>query len=193
MTSKIEETLAALRAYQPPPGWDGHLLLLPEVCVRQICDHIQQYRLGSCLELGTGFGATSCAIAAALQEQGFGTLTTVDIYEHQPVNLRALLEHMPVDPDRIEIITDPLGYNWVMADLLQESRSKPRFDLIFLDGAHEWKIDAFQVRMVFDLLVTGHPEYGHAHEFPVGRMGWARQLRKAGSVMGVVDRLRKMA
>jgi predicted O-methyltransferase YrrM len=115
----VEATLDQLRAFPIPAGWDGELFLLPDVCIRILCDHIRRYKIRSVLELGTGFGTTSCVIAACLEELGGGKLITVDRHLHQPINVAKLMDHCGIDRDAVEVVVQPSGYNWVLADALE--------------------------------------------------------------------------
>ncbi len=154
----IDTVLERLHAYQPPENWGGHIFLLPEQVMRDIYQLILDQGLTQCLELGTGFGATSCAICAALEERGEGQLTTVDKYFHQPVNVQVLMEHVGLDLKHLNIVADELGYNWYMSDLLktqQEENTTPIFDFCLLDGAHEWEPDALAFTLVNPLLKPG--------------------------------------
>ena len=54
-----------------------------------IYECIVSNRLRTCLELGSGFGATSCVMGAAAAETG-GRVVTIDISLHQPVNALSL-------------------------------------------------------------------------------------------------------
>ena len=54
------------------------IVLLAEDTLREIYECIVATRAKDCLELGTGFGATACVMAAAIDEFGGGTVTTVD-------------------------------------------------------------------------------------------------------------------
>ena len=61
-----EKIFNALKSYVPPEGWGGHLFLLPEQAMKDIHSFIVENRLHNCIELGTGFGATTCMIADAM-------------------------------------------------------------------------------------------------------------------------------
>jgi predicted O-methyltransferase YrrM len=47
-------------------------------------------RARDCLELGTGFGATACVMAAAVAEIGGGTVSSVDHITRESINWRRL-------------------------------------------------------------------------------------------------------
>ena len=92
-------------------------------------------------------------MAAAVAERGFGRVTTVDMYAHQPINVTVLAKHAGLS-DYLDVVVEPLGYNWYLADLLAAS-DPPSFDLCLLDGAHEWEPDALAVFLVTSLLQPG--------------------------------------
>ena len=155
----IDLVLERIHSYQPPEGWGGHIFLLPEPVMRDIYQLVLDEKLTQCLELGTGFGATSCAICAALDEMGEGQLTTIDKYFHQPVNVQVLMQHIGLDLKYLNIVADELGYNWHMAELLKQQLENPKtvslFDFCLLDGAHEWEPDALAFYLVNPLLKPG--------------------------------------
>ncbi len=220
----LDSTLSALKNYTPPEGWGGHIFLLPEQAMRDIYQFILDHKIENCIELGTGFGATSCVMVAALEQQQAGQLLTIDKYIHDPVNVNVLREHAGLKPDRLQAVGDPLGYNWYLADLVAKQTvdgvCQPLFDFCLLDGAHEWEpdalafnlvaklmkpgswvaiddldfclrmipnwqeshgnhtdkeLDAFQMKMVYDLVVTQHPDFTDFHISHEGRIGWARK------------------
>lgn len=218
---KFQTVLDRLQRFPIPEGWKGNLFLLPDEHMAAIYDCIVKNQLRSCLELGTGFGATTCVIAAALEESGGGRITTIDLFVHEPVNVKILHRHCGLDQP-IQATGDPLGYNWVMADMISAqnaaSADAPRFDFCLLDGAHQWEpdalaftlatelldpgaflvlddlnfnlrmvpnckevfgnltdreLDAFQMQMVWSLLVARSPQYSGFRITEDGRMGWA--------------------
>jgi predicted O-methyltransferase YrrM len=149
--------LQRLQDYKVIGGWPASIFLLPEGAMRDIYQCIVQNRLTACLELGSGHGATSCVIGAAVQETG-GRAVTIDMRLHQPANAQSLKQHVGLGPE-LEVIIDPLGYNWWLADLLRQQDAgdayQPLFDFIFLDGAHEWQPDALAVYLAVQLLKPG--------------------------------------
>lgn len=238
----FDAIIERLRSFEVPEGWNGDLFLLPPECMRSMYDLIIQYKLTSCLELGTGFGATACIITSALERIGQGKLITVDRVLHNPVNVNVLLDHASINRDHIEVVVDELGYNWYLADVLsQQIKSNSGldteiFDLCFIDGAHEWETDAlayflslkllkpggwmvlddldfrlrtldqrpeykdksqreldtYQVRMIFDLLLVNHTDFGQILVYPDQRMVWARKLRSIHSPLGWIDRIKRL-
>ena len=165
----LDSLVAPLRHFEVPEAWDAQLLLIPEVCLQLLLDHIQRYDIREVLELGTGFGATSCTIASYFKAQGAGRITTVDRHLHQPVNVEVLRDYLGLDGRYLNSVVEPLGYNWFLADLLGADSSEfwkdqmqdptngsgPKFDLVFLDGAHEWEPDALAFELATRLLKPG--------------------------------------
>src|SRR6266508_6062232 len=74
---KYDAVMAALRSYVAVGGQPANIFLLTEGGVREIYNCIVSNSLRSCLELGSGFGATSCVMGAAVAETG-GKVITVD-------------------------------------------------------------------------------------------------------------------
>lgn len=153
---KLGVAMEALRQFQPPRGWAGDVFLLPPSAIEELYDAVIARRLHRCLELGTGFGATACVIAAAIDELGSGEVVTVDKVFHRPVNVRTLLEHLGLCADLVRTVTEPLGYNWWLASYLAKGPQKGLpFDLCFLDGAHEFETDALAFALARNVLRRG--------------------------------------
>ena len=68
------------------------IVLLAEDTLREIYACILATSAKDCLELGTGFGATACVMAAAIDEIGGGTVTTIDHMDRQPVGVTQLAQ-----------------------------------------------------------------------------------------------------
>lgn len=154
---KYDAVMAALRSYVVDGDKPASIFLLPEGGMREIYDCIVSNRLRACLELGSGFGATSCVMGAAAAETG-GEVVTIDLALHWPVNASTLKGHVGLG-NELEVVADPLGYNWYLADLIAKQTvngvCQPLFDFCFLDGAHEWQPDALAVFLAVKLLKPG--------------------------------------
>jgi len=154
-----ETVFNALKNYVPPEGWGGHLFLLPEQAMKDIHSFIVENRLHNCIELGTGFGATTCMIADAVRELEQGQVITIDKWLHQPVNVKVLMAHVGLPENSVEAIADELGYNWYLAEVIaaqtKEDQCTPLFDFCLLDGAHEWAPDALAFFLIAKLLKPG--------------------------------------
>ena len=130
------------------------LFLLQDSTMRAIYDCVIASKATRCIELGTGYGSTTCVIAAALDELGGGSVTTVDMIGRQPIGVHDLAAHTGLQ-HRIEIVTDSAGYNWYLAGKIDPTKPEPLYDFCFLDGAHEFEPDALAVTLVKRLLVPG--------------------------------------
>ncbi len=154
---KFDKVYESLSTYRTAKG-DAVLFLLARETMQAIYDCVLQTGARDCLELGTGYGATTCVIAAALDELGRGQVTTMDIIVHEPISLRMLAEHTGLSR-YIELVCDPVGYNWCLGDIIAARTSNdicaPCYDFCFLDGAHEWGVDALAVFLVAKLLRPG--------------------------------------
>jgi len=156
---KYHQILDLLQSYTPPEGWAGNLFLLPLEAMHDIYEFIIEKKPHTCIELGTGFGATACMMAAAMEEIGGGQIITVDMYLHQPVNVKVLIQHTRLSEEYLKIVVDLLGYTWYLADLIRQQSHRggcdPLFDFCLLDGAHEWNPDALAFFLIAKLLKPG--------------------------------------
>lgn len=154
---KFERVLDSLKNYPVPEGFLSSPFLLPENVISDVYKFIVDNKLRSCIELGSGFGATSCVMGAATEEIN-GKVLTVDMYLHQPVNVEVLKKHTGIG-DSLEFAVDKLGYNWYLADLIAKQTKngicEPLFDFCLLDGAHEWSPDALAFFLVAKLIKPG--------------------------------------
>ena len=146
-------TLDQLRSVPLPADWADNLFLLPETDMRDLHSHVLSNRAVSCLELGTGYGTTTCMLAAALDELGAGNVLTIDMVTREHVSVDVLVSHLGLGTF-VTSVVHPLGYNWYLADLL-DSDTAPSFDLCLLDGAHEWETDGLAFHLAARLLRPG--------------------------------------
>jgi predicted O-methyltransferase YrrM len=120
---------------------------ITQFIAEQRCEHI--------LELGFNYGVSTCYMAAALAEQGRGRITTIDLVRarnNQP-NVEQLLERVG-ERERVTVHYEPTSYNWRLMKFL-EAEPQPRFDLCYLDGAHNWFVDGLAFLLVDRLLAPG--------------------------------------
>jgi predicted O-methyltransferase YrrM len=145
----FDAVLGRIKEYPVPEGWPGHLFLLPEAVMRDLYDSVIAGKRVACLELGTGFGATSCVLAAAMQETG-GKVVTIDMFRHRPVGADLVAEFVGVEK-HLDVVAEALGYNWWLADRIKERSASgtcsPMFDFCLLDGAHEFEPDALAITL----------------------------------------------
>lgn len=151
---KYDQAIQRLKEFPIPSGWAGSLFLLPESAIADIYTCAISERRIACLELGTGFGATSCILAAAMEETG-GHVTTVDMVLHRPIGADLVAQQLGLSA-RLDVVVEPLGYNWWLADRIRERLGpkgcEPIFDFCLLDGAHEFQPDALAFTLASKLL-----------------------------------------
>jgi predicted O-methyltransferase YrrM len=127
---------------------------------RRVYDHIIESRPERALELGTAHGVSAAYIAAALEENGAGMLTTVDhggaAYDPGPEEVlrRAGLA------DRVTIVRQYSSYNWFLKREIEAASDaagncEPRYDFCYLDGSKNWNIDGLAVVLIEKLLRPG--------------------------------------
>jgi predicted O-methyltransferase YrrM len=127
---------------------------------RIVYDHVRATRPEQVLELGTAHGVGAAYLAAGLEDNGHGRLTTVDFagasYDPAPeaVLARAGLAR------RVEIVREHSSYTWWLKERVQERSDAdgnvaPLYDFVYLDGAKNWTIDGLAVVLVEKLLRPG--------------------------------------
>ncbi len=100
---------------------------------------LERKKMVEILEIGVGIGATSKAIYETLSREDYLFLAD---YEEKVITLKAELERLPHDGP--EVITWGNShklldsYAWAFAEEICKGR---KFDLIFLDGAHNFVFD----------------------------------------------------
>lgn len=124
---------------------------------RRVYDHIRATSPDQVLELGTAHGVSAAYMAAALEANGRGYLTTVDhrgaSFEPTPQQVleRAGLSH------RVTIVREHSSYNWFLKQRIQAASDEhgncePIYDFAYLDGAHNFTVDGLAVVLVEKLL-----------------------------------------
>jgi predicted O-methyltransferase YrrM len=127
---------------------------------RIVYEHVRSQRPVDVLELGTAHGVGAAYLAAGLEDNGSGRLTSVDfaaaVYKPAPeeVLARAGLAH------RVELVREFSSYTWWLKEQVQarsdaHGNCEPRFDFVYLDGSKNWTIDGLAVVLVEKLLRPG--------------------------------------
>jgi predicted O-methyltransferase YrrM len=127
---------------------------------RRVYDHIVTSKPEQALELGTAHGVSAAYIAAALEANGGGHLTTVDhagaSFDPSPqeVLTRAGLEH------RVTIVHEHSSYNWFLKEQVEAASDSagnctPRYGFCYLDGSKNLNIDGLAVVLIEKLLRPG--------------------------------------
>jgi predicted O-methyltransferase YrrM len=119
---------------------------------KQITDFILENGVTDILELGFRHGVSTAYMAAAMARAGKGRIVTVDLASarQNTPNIEELLTRVG-ERDRVEIFYEPTSYTWRMMRMLQQDPT-PRFDLCYLDGAHDWFVDGFAFFLIDRLL-----------------------------------------
>jgi len=126
---------------------------------RIIYDHVHNERPASILELGTANGVSAAYMAAALDEISAGQILSVDIdrasYKPGPAEL---FKGLPGLDAYVEFLRVPdSSYDWFLRGLVAQQSDDagnctPLYDLVFIDGAHEFTIDGLAAVLSMKLL-----------------------------------------
>jgi len=119
-----------------------------------IGDLIRKNNVKNVLELGFCHGVSSCYIACALQDTK-GKLTTIDLKrsKNNNPNIETLSKELGLNK-LMDIYYEPTSYNWRLMRFL-EKKPAPKFDLCYIDGAHNWFTDGFAFFLVDMMLEEG--------------------------------------
>lgn len=119
-------------------------------------DFVRDSGIVDVLELGFAHGGSTAIIAAALQENDRGSVTTLDrrdALQREP-NIHAVLGYLGLE-EFVHPIVAERSYTWELKKLLEANNdvgSRPSFDFCFVDGAHTWDVDGFAFFLVDKLL-----------------------------------------
>ena len=124
---------------------------------RRVYDHVRRTQPEHALELGTAHGVAAAFLAAALDANDFGELTTVDhggaAYDPEPgqVLARAGLT------DRVKLVHGNSSYNWFLKEQIQqasdaEGRCEARYEFVHLLGCNDFSVDGLAVILIEKLL-----------------------------------------
>jgi predicted O-methyltransferase YrrM len=127
---------------------------------RRVYEHLRSTGAREVLELGTAHGVSAAYMAAALEANGHGHLTTVDhsgaAFDPPPEEVleRAGLAH------RVSIVREHSSYNWFLKAQLEAASDPagnvtPVYDFCYLDGAKNFNVDGLAVVLVEKLLRPG--------------------------------------
>lgn len=122
---------------------------------KALYDHVIRHKLHRCMEMGFAHGVGSVWIAAALQEIGGGKLISVDnasAHKRTPSAQELLAKAGLLD--LVELHYDESSYNWHIHNHW-DAYHEDKFDMIFLDGAHRWDLDALAFFLGDRILKTG--------------------------------------
>lgn len=112
------------------------------------------------LELGFAHGVSSCYMAAALQENGEGHITTIDsvVAKTRVPDIVSVLEKAGLS-SFVTAVYAERSYTWELMKLLEENTingvTTPIYDFLFIDGGHTWDSDGFSFLLADRLLRPG--------------------------------------
>jgi len=128
---------------------------------RVLYDHIRRNTPETLLELGTARGGSAIFMAAALEANGAGHLTSVDStrWRWRNPTPQEVLDSCGLS-HRITLDKSYSTYTWFLKTELEkclgEDRSvRPKYDFIFLDGAKNWSTDGLTVLLAEKILRPG--------------------------------------
>jgi predicted O-methyltransferase YrrM len=141
----------------------AHLAGIPYLepaAARRLYDFILATGPRDCLELGFAHGASSCYIAAALDETGRGRLTTVDLESTARLepSIETLLDRTGLAPV-VSVRREVHSYTWFLKKEIErqtvDGRCEPCYDFCYIDGCKNWTVDGFAFFLVDKLLRPG--------------------------------------
>lgn len=115
------------------------------------------YQVHKVLELGFSQGASTCYMAAILDEQWGDNyvVTTIDreLVKDRKPNIETNLKSLSLNKN-VEIFYEKRSYIWRLYKFLEE---KPRrqYDFCYIDGEHVWDTDGFAFFLIDKLLKPG--------------------------------------
>jgi predicted O-methyltransferase YrrM len=124
---------------------------------RRLYDHVRRTQPERVLELGTGPGMTAAYLAAALDCNDFGRLTTVG---HEGVTRERDPEQLLVRiglAARVEVVHARSSYNWFLKELVQQASNidgscEPCYDFVHLRGPQDFSTEGLAVILIERLL-----------------------------------------
>jgi predicted O-methyltransferase YrrM len=133
---------------------------ISELNGRYLYDLIIECRPNRILELGIGHGTGTCYMAAALDELGQGSITSVDLpvsAGFQP-NVETMLSWIGLE-HLVTVHRMKSGYTWFLHDEIAANTTndacRPTYDLCIIDGPKNWTTDGAAFFMVDKLLNPG--------------------------------------
>jgi predicted O-methyltransferase YrrM len=174
---------------------------------RVLYDHIRRHRPENLLELGTARGGSALFMAAALEANGCGHLTSVDSsrWNWRNPTPREVIGRSGLAP-WISLDKRFSTYTWFLKTELESHRDgsgavAPEYDFVFLDGAKYWSTDGLAVVLIEKLLRPGgwlllddlgwtyekHTSQGRHYEIEVAKL--SEQERAQPHLRAVFDLL----
>jgi predicted O-methyltransferase YrrM len=128
---------------------------------RVLYDHLRATKPETLLELGTAHGVSAAYIAAAIEANGYGRLTTVDSsqFRWQDPAPEEVLAFVGLR-DWVSFERSYSTYNWFLKEQIEQrsdtsGNCEPLYDFCFLDGQKNWTVDGLAVFLIEKLLRPG--------------------------------------
>jgi len=127
---------------------------------RILYDFVRSQQPAACLELGFAHGASSGYIAAALDENGRGQLTSVDIEasRHFTPTIEQTFERLDLAA-LVDVHREVNSYNWFLKKAIEaqtrDGVCTPCYDFVFIDGSKNFTIDGMAFFLADKLLRHG--------------------------------------
>jgi len=125
---------------------------------RIVYDHIRSTGARDVLEIGTAHGVSAAFMAAAVEENGGGRITSLDWWNvgWEPEAADVLTRAGLIDRVDLVRIRDS-SYDWWLKERVAErsdgaGNCEPMYDFCYIDGAHNFTIDGLAVVLVEKLL-----------------------------------------
>ncbi len=127
---------------------------------KMIYNFVRRSGFKKILELGFAHGTSTCYFAAALEENGSGTIITIDnksARERDP-NIFTLIQKTKLN-NYIKPLFADSSYTWELMKIIEQQtiqgKCEPLFDFCFIDGSHTWEVDGLAFFLVEKLLKPG--------------------------------------
>jgi predicted O-methyltransferase YrrM len=123
-------------------------------------DFVRQEQPQNVLELGFAHGTSTCYIAAALDENRSGSITSVDNHSarDRSPSIDELLARTKLS-NYVECVYANRSYTWELMKTIErqtrDGQCQPLYDFCFIDGAHSWEVDGLAFLLVEKLLKPG--------------------------------------
>lgn len=127
---------------------------------RILYDFVRSQRPVACLELGFAHGASSGYIAAALDENRRGQLTSVDIEASRGFTptIEQTFERLDLSA-LVDVHREVNSYNWFLKKTIEaqtrDGICTPCYDFVFIDGSKNFTIDGMAFFLADKLLRDG--------------------------------------
>jgi predicted O-methyltransferase YrrM len=125
---------------------------------RRLYDHLRSTGARDALDIGTANGVSAAYMAAAIDANGGGTVTTVDhVSASYLPGPAAILEATGLQSLVRRVLVEDSSYTWwlkgqVEANSDSAGNCRSLYDFCYLDGAHNWTIDGLAVVLIERLL-----------------------------------------